>query len=172
MTLPNLIIETERLILRPFTLDDLEPSYELNLDAEVSQFTGDGGVVSKEEIRRRIVENVFGDYEKHGYGRLAIELKGKEKFIGFTGLKYVEDLKEVDLGYRLMKKYWGIGLASEAAKACVDFGFNELGLKRMIATVLPANSKSINVLKKLNFNFESEIIEDGEFVHVYALHNQ
>ena len=68
----------------------------MNLDAEVSKYTGDGGVVSKEEIERRITENVLGDYKKYGYGRLAVELKEENKFIGFTGLKYLDDMDEVD----------------------------------------------------------------------------
>ena len=75
MTYSDLIIETERLLIRPFSLDDIEPSYAMNLDIEVSKYTGDGGVVSKKEIRRRIIEDVFGDYEKHGFGRLALNLK-------------------------------------------------------------------------------------------------
>ncbi len=163
------VIETKRMILRPFTLDDIPASHLMNLDAEVSQYTGDGGVVSLHEIERRIKENVLGDYKKYGYGRLAVEEKGGENFIGFCGLKYIPEDKEVDLGYRFMKKYWGKGLATEASKACLDYGFNTLKLKRVTATVLPDNHASINVLRKLGFTFEKEIIEDGELVLFYAL---
>ena len=97
MNNPSLTIETERLLIRPFSLDDIEASYAINLDAEVSKYTGDGGIVSKAEIERRIKEDVFVDYEKYGYGRLAVELKGENKFIGFTGLNYLDDLDEVDI---------------------------------------------------------------------------
>lgn len=68
-------------------------------------------------MERRIVENVPGDNEKHGFGRLVVELKGENKFIGFTGLKYLEDMNEVDPGYRFMKEYWGKGIAAEAGRA-------------------------------------------------------
>ena len=169
MSNSNLFIETERLLIRPFKMEDIEPSYKMNLDAEVSRYTGDGGVVSKKEIERRIIENVFGDYQKHGFGRLAVELKGENKFIGFTGLKYLEDMNEVDLGYRFMKKYWGKGIATESAQACVNLGFNTLGLKRIIAMVLPENKGSIRVLEKLNFEYEGEIIEDNQLAKIYAL---
>ena len=169
MFISNLFIETERLLIRPFKMEDLEPSYIMNLDAEVSRHTGDGGIVSKEEIERRIVENVFGDYEKHGFGRLAVELKGENKFIGFTGLKYLEDMDEVDLGYRFMKEYWGKGIATESAEACVNLGFNTLGLKRLIAMVLPENIGSIRVLEKLNFEYEIDIIEDNQLAKIYSL---
>ena len=164
----NLFIETERLLIRPFKIEDIEPSYIMNLDAEVSRFTGDGGIVSK-KVERRIIENVFGDYQKHGFGRLAVELKGENKFIGFTGLKYLEDMDEVDLGYRFMKAYWGKGIATESAQACVNLGFNTLELKRMIAMVLPENSRSIRVLEKLNFEYEKEIIEDNQLAKIYSL---
>ena len=150
-------------------MEDIEPSYVMNLDAEVSKYTGDGGVVSKKEIERRIVENVFGDYEKYGFGRLAVELKGENKFIGFTGLKYLGDMNEVDLGYRFMQEYWGQGIATESARACVNLAFNRLGLERIIAMVLPENTGSIRVLNKLNFKFEKEIIEDDELAKVYSL---
>lgn len=169
---PNLFIETERLLIRPFKMEDIEGAYTMNLDTEVSKYTGDGGVVSKKEIERRIVEDVFGDYQKHGYGRLAVELKEENKFIGFTGLKYLEDMKEVDLGYRFMKEYWGKGIATESARACVDLGFNSLGLNRMIAMVLPENSGSIRVLEKLHFNYEKEIMEEDLLVKLYSLEHR
>lgn len=148
---------------------DIAPSYEMNLDAEVSRYTGDGGVVSEKEIERRIKENVFGDYEKYGYGRLAVELKSEGRFIGFTGLKYLPDLDEVDLGYRFMRAYWGKGLATESAKASLNLGFKELGLKRIIALTLPENEASIHVLNKLGFTFEKTVLEDGLEANQYAL---
>ncbi|MFK8038719.1 MAG: GNAT family N-acetyltransferase [Crocinitomicaceae bacterium] len=169
MDYPNLIFETDRLLIRPFKLADIEPAYMMNLDAEVSLYTGDGGIVSKDETKRRIIEDVFGDYKKYGYGRLAVELKSEKKFIGFTGLKYLEDLKTVDLGFRFMKDYWGKGIATESAKACIDFGFNALHLNEIIAMVLPDNKGSVNVLKKLNFKYEKEFQEDNLMVNLYKL---
>ena len=172
MSNSNLFIETERLIIRPFKREDIEPSYVMNLDAEVSRYTGDGGVVSKKELERRIIENVFGDYEKYGFGRLAVELKGENKFIGFTGLKYLEDMNEVDLGYRFMRKYWGKGIATESAKACLNLAFETLGLSKVIAMVLPENIASIRVLQKLNFDYEKDFFEDNLLVKIYSLNKE
>lgn len=165
----NLIIETDRLLIRPFRMDDIEPSYAMNLDPEVSKYTGDGGVVTKEEMERRIIENVFGDYEKYGFGRLAVELKEENKFIGFTGLKYLEEIDEVDLGYRFMKEYWGKGIATESARPCLDLGFEMLGLSKIIAMTFPQNRGSIRVLEKLNFQYEKDIIDNNLLVKLYAL---
>ncbi len=168
----NLTIETERLLLRPFCMDDIAPSYALNLDAEVSKYTGDGGVVTLKEIERRISKDVMGDYQKYGFGRLAVELKEQNKFIGFAGLKYLDHLKEVDIGYRFMREYWGMGIATEAAAACVIFGFETLGLKKIIALVLPENTKSIRVLEKLNFEFEKDFWEENCLTRLYALNRK
>ena len=169
MLFSNLTIETDRLLIRPFKIEDIAPSYLMNLDTEVTKYTGDGGVVSKKEIERRIIEHVFGDYKKHGFGRLAVELKSENKFIGFTGLKYLEDMDEVDLGYRFMKAYWGKGIATEAGIASVNLGFKTLGLSKLIAMAFPENTGSIRVLEKLDFKYEKDIIEDNQLAKLYAL---
>lgn len=165
----KLFIETERLILRPFTLSDIDDAYLMNLDEEVSRYTGDGGKVSKDEMARRISEDVLGDYKKYGFGRLAVELKEESTFIGFTGLKYLEDMDEVDLGYRFMSKYWGKGIATEAGKASLELGFNALKLNRIIAMVLPENMASIKVLEKLNFQYERSFSEDQMLINLFSI---
>ncbi|MEZ4722529.1 MAG: GNAT family N-acetyltransferase [Flavobacteriales bacterium] len=165
-------IETQRLILRPHELRDIEPAYQMNLNQEVTRFTGDGGMVDLREIERRIKENVLGDYEKYGYGRFAVEWKETGEFIGFSGLKYLPDMREVDLGYRLKREFWGMGIATEAGKASLEFGFNHLGLQRIIAMLLPDNLASVRVLQKLGFRFERDMMEDGLLIHVFAIHNQ
>ena len=71
-------------------------------DERVSEYTADGGVQSYSEVERRIQEDVLGDYAKHGYGRFAVEEKSTGELIGFSGLKYLEDIDEVDLGYRFI----------------------------------------------------------------------
>ncbi len=165
----SLEIETERLLIRPFTMDDIESAHAMNLDEKVSEFTGDGGVVSLAEMERRIKEDVLGDYKKYGYGRLAVELKSTGKFIGFSGLKYLVDEQEVDLGYRFLSEYWGKGYATESVRAVIDLGFSEIGLDEIVAFVLPKNKGSIGVLKKVGFDFEEEVIEDGETALKYKL---
>jgi ribosomal-protein-alanine N-acetyltransferase len=167
MQIPTL--ETPRLILRPHTLHDVEPSYQMMLDPEVGRYTGDGGSISLDEMRQRIKKHVLGDYEKHGFGRFAVELKATGKFIGFAGLKYLSHIDEVDIGYRFVRDQWGKGIATEAVNACLPYGFETLGLKRIIGLVMPANTASIRVLEKTGFQFEEERIEYDEWVRVYTL---
>ena len=161
-------ITTERLIIRPFQLSDIQDSYEMNLDPLVSKYTGDGGIVSYDEIERRIKQDVFGDYEKYGFGRMAVELKTSGEFIGFCGLKYLEDLKRIDLGYRLKSVHWGKGYATEAAKAILKSADANPDTQEIIALVLPENKSSINVLHKLNFRYESIYTEDNLTAHLYT----
>ena len=162
------MIESERLQLRWFTEDDVEPSYQMNLDPEVSRYTMDGGVHSRQEIHDLIYDNVFGDYQKYGFGRFAVIHKADNQFIGFAGLKRLEE-GEVDLGYRLRREYWGQGIATEASRMSLEYGFGTLGLLRIIAMAHAENTASINVMKKLGFHFEKQIAEDGCPVHCYAL---
>jgi len=162
-------LETDRLVLRPFHLNDIEPSYLMNLDPEVSKYTGDGGIVDKKEIERRIKEDVWGDYRKYGFGRMAIELKNENKFIGFCGLKYLPEMDEVDLGYRFIRKYWGQGFATEAGKASLDHGFLNLQLNKIIGLAMPENTASIHVLEKLGFQYEKNILYSNLPVNQYKI---
>ena len=165
----NVKIETERLILRPFSLDDIDAAYQMNLDPEVNRYTHDGGVKTRDEIQRTIREDVLGDYEKYGFGRFAVILKDENKFIGFSGLKYLPEYDLVDIGFRFIKNYWGRGIATESGRASLKFGFDDLKLNKIIGLVLPENKASIRVLEKLDFQFEKEFFEDGVQIRQYFI---
>lgn len=167
MLLPT--IYTERLLLRPFTIADVEASYQVNLDPEVTRYTNDGGVQTREQMHAIINNNVLGDYAKYGFGRFAVELKETGEFIGFSGLKFEPELDAVDLGYRFRRDQWGKGIATESAVASMRFGVDTLKLKRMVACILPANKASSNVLDKLGFMYEKEFMDDGVLVHQYDI---
>ena len=161
-------IETDRLILRKFTLEDAEEAFHMNNDPEVMKYIIGERFKSVDEVKEMIKKNVFGDYEKHGYGRMAITLKPSNKFIGFTGLKYNDDFKEVDLGYRLMRKYWGKGIATESSLPFMNYGFNQLGLKRIVALAFEGNIGSIKIMKKVGMIFEKYMVIDGHELVCYA----
>ena len=166
------MMETERLILRRFTLNDVDAAWEMNRDPEVRKYILGEGEPSREHVRQLIEQNTLADYEKHGYGRLAIVHKADNRFIGFTGLKFLEDMQEVDVGYRLMPAWWGQGLATEATRPTVDYGFQELGLRRVIAMALPQNLASIRVMEQLGLGYWKEIVEDNHPVVVYKLERE
>ncbi len=167
--MPPAILETARLILRPFVLDDAANLYLLNSDPEVLRYTGDQPPASIEAARRGLLERPLADYRLHGFGRSACVLKATGQFIGFAGLKYVPELCEVDLGYRLSREFWGQGLATEAARASVAHGFNELGLQRIIGLVEPLHVASVRILQKCGMEYERTVDYRGEPVAQYVV---
>ena len=111
----------------------------------------------------------MADYRKHGFGRGACILKSTGEQIGFAGLKYLEELGEVDVAYRLLPAYWGQGLATEAALASVRYGFADLGLKRIIGLVMPENIASVRVLEKTGLRYAETITFWGHQFSKYVI---
>ncbi len=169
MTNKGFKIETERLILRAHCMDDIDRCVLMNQNPEVAEFVGYGMTFTRESMKKLLEETTFADYKKYGYGRLAVVDKTNNLFIGFSGLKYIPELDEVELGYRFFREYWGKGIATEAGKASIQFGKEHLGLKRIIGLVNPDNIASIRVLEKLGFQYEKNVLYIDEEADLYAL---
>ena len=166
----GITLETVRLVLREFALDDLEAFFQLCTNPEVVRYTGDGGLITNlEQARAGMLARPIADYRKHGFGRYACVLKSNEQVIGFAGLKYLDDLDAVDLGYRFLPAYWGIGLATEASRAALDDGFARLKLPRILGLVDPENVASVNVLEKLGLRYVEMIEYHSSQVAKYAI---
>ena len=161
--------ETDRLKLRALSGDDAEAFYRLNSDPEVMRFTGEAPMRSIEEAREAIAS--YPDFDKIGYGRWGCVMKGEETIFGFCGLKYLEELDAVDVGFRFLPQYWGKGFATEACHASVQFGFEVLGLEDIIALVLPENLASIRVLEKVGMKPEGDVLYEGLNPLRYGIHN-
>jgi ribosomal-protein-alanine N-acetyltransferase len=162
------ILETDRLLLREFVMDDVEAFFRMVIDPDVTRYTGDGGK-TLEEARKGLEERLFQDYRKYGYGRWAAVYKPTGKVIGFAGLKYLDDLDVVDLGYRFFKEHWGKGLATEASSAILGYGFGALRLQRIIGIADIENKASIRVLEKVGFTFEKFTIYRDHQVAWYVI---
>ncbi len=147
-----IITETDRLILRLQTYEDAANLVEMNSDPEVVRYTGDGYLANMAEARALLEERVFSQWQKYKMGRFAVTLKDST-FLGWCGLKYFPETDEVDLGYRFMKKYWGKGYATESSRACLNYGFHDLKLNRIIAKAMPDNKDSLKVMQKLGMTF-------------------
>lgn len=143
------IIETERLILRPFTDTDVEAVLEFNSHPEVVRYTGEEPLQTLEEAQSVINTVRNRDYNVQGYGRMAVVHKLDNKVIGFSGLKWEADIEETDIGYRFLPKYWGKGIATESCLPLLEYGFVELGLHRIVGLAYPANVASCKVLEKI-----------------------
>ena len=167
MGMPTL--ETERLILRPFTEDDAPAMFAVNAHPEVTRYTGDGPYADVEAVRAVIRSRTLADYAKHGFGRWACVEKATGELIGFNGLKFLEELQEVDLGYRLVPRCWGRGLATEGALASIDYGFRVLRLPRLLGLVHPENTRSVRVLEKCGFMLDRQFEYHGAPTLRYVL---
>ncbi len=169
----RIILDTERLLVREFDEGDAAPFYLMGSDPAVIRYTGDpgGGLKSVEHGLEVLRTRTLADYQKYGYGRWACVLKANGEVIGFAGLKYLPELQEVDIGYRLLPAYWGRGLATEACRAILDYGRTRLGLERIIGLVDPANVASVRVLEKLGLTPVGQIQLLGKSCVKYVTQN-
>lgn len=158
--------ETDRLLHRAFTIDDSAAFHALNGNPDVMRLTGEP-ILTSLQAARDAIRN-YRDFDEIGYGRWACILKKTGSVIGFCGLKYLPDLDAVDVGYRFMPQYWGQGLATEACKASLDFGFATLKLNEIIGLVLPRNAASIRVLQKAGMQPDGKFLYDGQPVLRYV----
>lgn len=161
------ITTTERLCLREMTTADAEHAYLLNSDPEVVRHTGDGPFASPEAARTFLA--AYPDYRIHGFGRWAVVRSTDEAWLGWCGLKRHPN-GDVDLGYRLMRRYWGQGYATEAGRACLDLGFDRFGLDLIIGRVARENTASIRVLEKLGMRYwKTDVCEHDPEALIYRI---
>lgn len=161
----NLILETERLILRPLELSDADDFFAMNDNPNVSKYLRIP-LKTKTEAEEYI-RKIINEYQKNNIGRFAVILKENNKLIGMSGLKFRATEENnysniYDLGYRIAYEYWRKGLATEAATAWLNYGFNEMKLPVIYACAVSDNTGSNTVLQKLGF----------EFVNEYSANNQ
>ncbi len=165
-----IVIETERLLLRAFTPDDALLIYELNLDPEVTRYTLDP-IRDIDHAKQVLEQVILPQYVLYSHGRWAVHTKPDMKFIGWCGLKARPERNEIDLGYRFFKAAWGKGYATEAAGACIRYGFDKLHLRRIIGRAMPENKVSLRVLEKCGMIRIGEEIVDGHPAITYAIDN-
>lgn len=160
-------IETERLILRELKPTDLEGMFELDSNPEVHKYLGNKPVKTINESRK-ILESVINQYKERGIGRWAAIEKSSGDFIGWSGLRLNTEYKlngftnYYDVGYRLIKRFWGKGYATESGKVAVNYAFNTLKLPELYGITEMGNQASHNALLKIgldhveDFYFEEE----------------
>jgi RimJ/RimL family protein N-acetyltransferase len=155
------VIDTGRLVLRRFEPDDLDAFYELGSRPEIIRYAQSAPLASREAAREFMRASPFHDYATYGYGRFACVWKQTGAVIGFSGIKFVPEIDDNELGYRFLPEYWGRGLATEAGQASIEFARSVLGLKRLVALVHPENGASARVLGKLGFSIEKQVRFSG-----------
>jgi ribosomal-protein-alanine N-acetyltransferase len=160
------ILETDRLILRRLLPDDLDSLFALYRDPDIRRYFPEG-TLSYEETKEELEWFLNGHPEHPELGLWATIHKESGRFIGRCGLLpwTIDGRPEVEVAYLIDKAYWGQGLGTEAAQAILDYGFQQLGLSRLICLIDPANQASIKVATKIGMTFEKEAEdEQGPFL--------
>ena len=143
-------LRTQRLILRPWRDTDLAPFAAMATDPEVMAYLFQGPERAASDA---LAARIRAHFTTHGYGLWAVEVPDAAPFIGFVGIRQVAYAAHftpaVDLGWRLAREHWGRGYATEAAAAVIDFGFDRLDLRELVAYTVPANRRSRQVMRRL-----------------------
>ena len=165
----GLVVETPRLLIRLPHEDDAPAYYEMHADPEVTRWLGGAHPNSVEEERGRIAERL-AQHDELGYTMWTVEEKDTNEVVGLAGLFPVEKKgPEVEVAYHFRKDRWGRGYATEAARACIEYGFGTAGLERIVGLVAPENAPSINVLQKCGLKREGRGHYYDQDLLVFAL---
>ncbi|HZH34740.1 MAG TPA: GNAT family N-acetyltransferase [Pyrinomonadaceae bacterium] len=162
------MLETQRLLLRKFTPDDLETLIELRSDDEVAWGIG-GARAQAREFNKQRLEFAIDCYEKFGFGMCAMIWKETGEFFGWSGLQPLQETGEIEVGYGMAKRFWRQGIGFECARAWLEFGFNKIGLERIVAVALPENKASWRIMEKLGMRYEKTETHYGMECVFYAI---
>jgi RimJ/RimL family protein N-acetyltransferase len=147
------VIGTERLNLRGFAQTDIDRLAEILGDPVVMKYMP-GDEPWPREWAERELRNLIEHWDRHSYGRWAVVDREDERMIGWCGLAFLPELNETEVAYLLDKDYWNRGYATEAARISLRYGFEEVGLDRIIALAFPENVASIRVMEKIGMRYE------------------
>jgi len=155
-------IQTERLLLRPWRPEDVEPFAKLCGDPEVMRYIGRGAVRDRQQCESSIGHFQL-EWEERGFGLFAVERLDTQSFIGFTGLSVPTFLPEimpsVEIGWRLSREHWGQGFATEAAQAAMRFGLEDQGIPEIVCVLQVENAASRNIAKKLGMILDRQTVD-------------
>lgn len=175
----SIYIETERLILREFIEDDVDGLFRLDSDPIVHKYLGNKPAKTKAESAKYIQDCKL-KYPKHGMCRLAVIEKQSGYFIGWSGLRFIDDYvfnnqtNFYDVGYRLIPEYWNKGYATESGKASVNYGFNTLKLDTIYGITEIGNEASHKALLKIGLDYIEDFNypEDNSKLRWYSIKNK
>ncbi len=162
------MLETERLLHRKITPDDLDLLIEMRSDAEVNQYLGGTRLQNPENIAKRM-KFYLETWEKYGFGFSIIIWKETGEEIGWSGLQPLEDTGEMEVGYGMIKKFWGKGIGYETAMGWLKYGFETVGLERIVAVAIPENTGSWRIMEKCGMKFEKTEAHYGENCVFYGI---
>lgn len=169
-------LETERLLLREFQEQDTAGIFELDSNPEVHKYLGNRPITTYKQAED-IISFFEKQYRENGIGRFAAFEKETGDFIGWSGLKFNTGEKEelngftefIDIGYRLIPRFWGKGYASESAFACLDFGFKKMNYDIIYGAAEADNIGSNKILQKIGLKYINNFVFEGHDAKWYEL---
>jgi RimJ/RimL family protein N-acetyltransferase len=166
MSAPRL--ETERLVLRMFRQDDLEPYAAMCADPEVMRYLGDGKTLDRANAWRQLAM-ILGHWQLRGYGLFALEEKATGALVGRAGIFEPEGWPGFELGWMLRRPSWGKGYATEAARRVLRHAFAEMGREHLISLIREGNAPSIRVAERLGERLQGRAVIFGQEALVYGI---
>ena len=164
----SLQLETARLSLRPLVMNDVDQIHRIWTDPDVRKYLWDDEVISREQAASVLADSL-AHFEGTGDGLWAARQKDEETIIGFCGYWFFHDPPELELLYGMATQQWGRGLAAEAARAMMRYGFEELGLARVQASTDALNRASVRVMEKCGMTFDRRAETNGLDTIYYAM---
>ncbi len=161
-------METERLLHRKFTLEDFDKLVELRSDDEVIKYLGGRRLQNPEAIEKRL-SFYIECYEKYGFGMCALIWKPTGEMIGWSGLQPLEDTGETEVGYGMIKEFWGKCIGYETARGWLEYGFEKANLEKIVAVASPENTASWRIMEKLGMRREKTEMHYGMECVFYAI---
>jgi RimJ/RimL family protein N-acetyltransferase len=164
------MIETDRLMVRPITVDDAPFILTLLNEPSFLRYIGDKRVRNLEDARQYIVNGPVASYERHGFGLCLMELKDSHTPVGMCGILKRDGLPDPDIGFALLPDFWNKGFAFEGATAILRDARERLKLNRILAITSLDNDASINLLERLGFRFERvmQVTPDSDSVKLFV----
>ncbi len=160
---------TRRLLFRRFVPADLEMLHrEIYSQPQVAAALSPTGILSIHNTEK-ILRQRLNHWQQHGFGTWALVDRQTQQLLGHCGLHYLAGTPEVELTYTIHPSYWKQGLATEAATAVLDWGFEQLNLSQIVAVTGPANAASQRVMQKLGMRYQKNMQYNGTEVVCYAV---
>jgi len=153
----KIILETSRLCLREFELNDHNFIFKLVNSPDWLKYIGDKNVSTQDDAKKYLKTGPIKSYKNNGFGLWLVQLKDSSIPIGMCGLINRKTLQNIDIGFALLPQHYGLGYGFEIAKATMSFATNTLNLKRIVAITDPDNFPSIKLLNKIGLHFEKTL---------------
>lgn len=162
------LIETDRLHLRLFEDGDLDALYKLFSDADVQKYLSPKNRRTREQLKT-LLKNFVSHWHERGFGLLCVTKKESGEMIGYCGFQYFDETKDVEIIFAIRKEDWGKGLATEAAKACIKYGFETLNFDKIYAATDTHNVASRFVIEKLRMRYDESSIHYEMKLAVFSI---